>query len=569
MTMKIVPHLIRPRLVALRHRLFDQKRSTSIIFRDMLMLCFGLCVMYAVYHGTYRGLVMLEDFEDVAYLSPSIPFSILFLMLFMMLLISNSITALGSFFLARDLELILSAPFSRFRFFTEKLISIIALTSWMPLLFLIPFFIAYGQVYDAPLEYVYFIVLGLPPYILIASLLAVLFITLFTALVPARRTKAIFVLVLLLFLGLIYGVVQLVGYSLQNREDMSAILRILTVISFPDTLWLPSHWFAISLREVLERRIDGAIIPLALLYSAAFTLYAFCFVVHGALYERAYSRACNNQHQPLLGKNWSAAKTQRLFSWLPEEGRAVLLKEYRSIIRDMPQLVQLLLLIGICSLYLYNLRVFRMVNNLPVGQQVAWLAFLFIANASMSAFVTTAASTRLVFPSVSHEGKGFWILQSSPQSIRRIMDLKFYVWLVPVSILSSLVFVLGAIVIKASLFYTIVAFCSGIIVSFTIVSYAVGLGAFFADFSWEHTGQLVASFGSLVFMLVSIMTIAVQMFAVGLALFVRRPGMMGEHLNDFAYAGVLAGCVVILYFTMVFSRRIVFGLGERALIEKG
>jgi hypothetical protein len=133
--------------------------------------------------------------------------------------------------------------------------------------------------------------------------------------------------------------------------------------------------------------------------------------------------------------------------------------------------------------------------------------------------------------------------------------------------LSCLVFVLGAFMIKASALYVAAAFASGILVSVTIVGLAVGLGAFFADFAWEHTGQLVASFGSLIFMLISIAFISIEMSAVGVALFIRKPGMMGAGMSDSAYFALLALLALVIYGTLTLSLRVIFRMGERSLVQ--
>ena len=50
---------------------------------------------------------------------------------------------------------------------------------------------------------------------------------------------------------------------------------------------------------------------------------------------------------------------------------------------------------------------------------------------------------------------------------------------------------------------------SGLIISAGVVAIAIGTGAYFANFDWEHPSQLAASFGSMVYMLVSVMVVSV------------------------------------------------------------
>src|SRR5207253_9024843 len=61
-----------------------------------------------------------------------------------MLLLSNIITSLTSFFLARDLELFAAAPVDDVRVYFARLIETTIHSSWMVVLMLVPVFLAYG-----------------------------------------------------------------------------------------------------------------------------------------------------------------------------------------------------------------------------------------------------------------------------------------------------------------------------------------------------------------------------------------------------------------------------------------
>ena len=66
---------------------------------------------------------------------------------FSILLLSNIITALSSFFLARDLDLLVSAPVDWFKLYLAKLLETLVHSSWMVVLMAVPMFAAYGVVY--------------------------------------------------------------------------------------------------------------------------------------------------------------------------------------------------------------------------------------------------------------------------------------------------------------------------------------------------------------------------------------------------------------------------------------
>ena len=70
---------------------------------------------------------------------------------FSILLLSNIITALSSFFLARDLDLLVSGPVDWLKLYGAKLLETIVHSSWMVVLMAVPMFAAYGVVYDGGL----------------------------------------------------------------------------------------------------------------------------------------------------------------------------------------------------------------------------------------------------------------------------------------------------------------------------------------------------------------------------------------------------------------------------------
>ena len=84
-----------------------------------------------------------------------------------------------------------------------------------------------------------------------------------------------------------------------------------------------------------------------------------------------------------------------------------------------------------------------------------------------------------------------------------MLKAKFLCWLPPVAIVSSVIFGTGAYAIKASLFAGIFNVLAGLLISYGIAGTAIGLGAVFVNFTWEHSYQLAAGFGNFLFMLSS------------------------------------------------------------------
>jgi len=187
-------------------------------------------------------------------------------------------------------------------------------------------------------------------------------------------------------------------------------------------------------------------------------------------------------------------------------------------VRDISQVVQIVMLVSICVVYLYNLKIFAAFESVPVGDKIWWQNFLYVSNIMIGAFITTAISTRFIFPSISLEGRGYWILQNAPMHIRELLQAKLLCWLPPVSIISCVLFGAGAFAIKASIIALILNIIAALCISLGIVGLAIGMGAIFVNLGWEHASQLSAGLGNFLFMLASTALISINSALVALAL---------------------------------------------------
>jgi ABC-2 type transport system permease protein len=213
-----------------------------------------------------------------------------------------------------------------------------------------------------------------------------------------------------------------------------------------------------------------------------------------------------------------------------------MLKDFRLLYRDIPQILQILLLLIIYSTYLSQLHVFGAMEILDWDQRPLWNIFFYIVNTSVAAFITTAAATRLVFPAISLEGKAFWLLQTSPISMSDVLKRKFWTWYPVLGALASLTFTAGNIALGSSTTVILSTFLVSWILTGTIVSLGLALGAYCARFDWEHTAELVASFGSFIFMITSILVVALTMVPLGLVLYARSPGLFGYAMSNIEWS---------------------------------
>jgi ABC-2 type transport system permease protein len=183
---------------------------------------------------------------------------------------------------------------------------------------------------------------------------------------------------------------------------------------------------------------------------------------------------------------------------------------------------------------------------------------------SITAFFTSSICTRVVFSAVSLEGRHFWLLQTAPLSTKEILTSKLLAWFIPVSIVSAVLFAAGAYIIigrpELLLFYVILS----LFVSYGIVGLGIGLGAYFADFTWEHPSQLALSLGSFIYMLSSAVLVIANIIPMSIVL---RLGPALSDTSAFLNTVITLLLGVVVASVNVAVAQIALRSGEKALLQ--
>lgn len=473
--------------------------------------------MWLIYLGTEWILKTSAGLVNYAYLSPTLPLGLILLTLFVMLIISNTATVTGSFYLSDDLDLFVASPIPGFRFFLQRLLLVGMSTSIVPFFFILPIIICYGSWFDQGIWFYICAVLALIPYFLIPLGFAFLFSSCLVFFVPVRRARLLYLLVLMMLLGCIYLAIDLVSLVLRAQGDTQGLVQIVKVLSSAYIPWLPSSWVGEVIGELLFPQGRSLELRLLLLwgatlvsFSAAFLLYQFAYL--SALTTMKNNKSTGEEKSTLfkLRKHISPIFKQRAGFWI---------KDAVTLSRDMSQLFQGLLLFGIYSIYIYNLRVFAGFYTLGAVEELWWTNFLFISNFCISAFISSALCTRFVFPTISLEGRVFPLIKKAPLTMRTYVLGKFLFWYFVVAAVHSFVVGTGAYAAGAKPIALAINVLSSWILCYGLTGLAIGMGSYFARFDWEHTAQLAVGFGNIIFMLCATGFILANMIPVWLLLF--------------------------------------------------
>ncbi len=496
--------LLTPRYRALKNQL--NRFAPGDRLKTAVLTLLGLAFWAFLFGVSYRVLSYFRTIEGLGDLLALRLLSMVLLTFFSILLFSNVVTSLSTYYLSDELDLLLSAPVRIEHIYRAKFIETIADSSWMTLIYGLPVFLAYGAVFRATLLYYLGLILTIIPFLVIPAGIGIIVTMLLVNAFPARRAKDVLVLLGLLFFVVMYVLFRMLRpEKLVDPDAFPTLVQYLTAMRGPVSPLLPSSWASEALSPLLRRTMDGSLFSLLMLWSTAGAVVVVGEWVCDRIYYAGWSRSQEGK-KATLSRSRAANAFSRL-AVLPFRGkmRAIVLKDVKLFFRDTSQWSQLFLLLALMVVYIYSFKLLPLERAaMPSFYLQNLISFL---NLGMVGFVTTAVAVRFVFPAVSLEGASFWIIRSAPLSIGDFLWAKFWSSLLPLLVLSEILIVLSNVLLKATPFMMGLGIVTVFIMTFGITSLGVGLGAAFPKFKHENVAQIPTGFGGIVYMLVTMLFI--------------------------------------------------------------
>lgn len=489
--------LMRPKWLTARARAAQGERGRGA--RIGILAVVGI-VFWAVAFGLlYRVLSYFAGVDEIGALLAGKLLGLLLLSFAAILLLSNIIAALSSFFLAKDLDLLVSAPVDWLSLYGSRLFETALHSSWMVVLLAIPMLAAYGLAFDGGLWYVAAAAAGFLPFLIIPAAAGSAITLLLVNLFPARRTRDILsVIGVLAAAGLVVLFRLIRPEQLARPEGFRSLVEFISVLRGSSSPFLPSDW----LQRVLMGSLTGQsdLLPYYLLWSTAAALVVLGAVLHWRLYGPGFTRAQEGA-QRFAREGPGARMLRRLLSPLGTLRRELVMKELRVFFRDSTQWSQLILLAVLVVVYVVNIRYLPLTGDGMTFFIVNVIPFL---NLALSGFVLASIAARFLFPAVSLEGRTWWLLRSSAMSMRDLLWAKFWTGTLPLLALALGIVTVTNALLQVSPFMFAVSVGTITLMTFAIAGLAIGFGTMYPRFESENAAQIPTSFGGLLFMMTSI-----------------------------------------------------------------
>ncbi len=447
----------------------------------------------------HRMLLYFRGTEGIGDLLAAKLLGLALLTFLLILLLSNIITALSTFFLAKDVELLVASPIDPLHVYWARLCESLANSSWMVLLLMVPLVGAYAAVYGASLSFYLLTAAVVLPFLVLPAVAGSALTLILVNVFPARRTRDLLALVGLLAAA---GVVVLVRFLQPERlvrpDEFRSLVDFMAALRTPTSPWLPSEWASSALMTHLGGSFEP--FPFLLLVSTAAAFLVVGGWLHLRYFPEGFSRAQEGAEKK-EGRTRSRA-WERLLRPADLRTRELVAKEVRVFFRDTTQWSQLILLGVLIVVYIYNIQVLPLTTSDDLSFfLVNVVSFL---NLGLAGFVVAAIAARFIFPAMSLEGRMMWLLRSSPLDPRRIFWVKYWVGTVPLLLIAIPLIVATNLILEVSTFMLVVSTVTMAGATFAITALALGFGALYPNFDTENPAEIPTSFGGLLFMMAAV-----------------------------------------------------------------
>ena len=501
------PYLLLPHIWSSCNR--AARRERGDMARAGLFGSVGVVVCGALFYGAFWLTRQLATWEELGDFLMRLGLSWLFLTFLAFLAFSGIVSSLSTFFLADDLRLLMVAPVAARRLFLARFTRTVAQSSWMVVVFLVPVLSGIGVARGAPAGFYLSAVLTIVPFAIIPVACGTACTLFLVNVFPARRARDLLMLMGFVFAGSIVILLRFIRPEQLLRVDsLPDVTAFFATLQSPITPLMPSFWAGEALFASLQGSVDW--LHAGALWTTALALTVLLRAADERWHFSGYSRS---QEAP-KARFTQLHVVDHVAKVIPISPvrRQLLVKDLKIFLRDVSQWSQLLLLLALVLVYLYNFRVLDL-NRIPFMSGFIKNIYAFV-NLGMAGFVMATVCARFVFPAVSAEGNAFWIIRTAPISFRDFLWSKFWIGLLPVMLLTEGLVIAANQFLGVDPFLKWVAAIAIFFLCFALVGLATGLGARYPRFGAD-ANQVAGSYGGIAFMIMAVLLIIALIALVG------------------------------------------------------
>lgn len=552
-------------LILIQVRGRQVKNGLEFLIRNsrlrLVTVVFTLLVIWTgIFWGLYRAFLFLQTFLGVGEILIDRLIYLLALGLFLMLVFSNAVVSFQLHYKARETGYLHTLPLSRSMIFWFLLLEAVCLSTWASVFLAFPAALAYGLTHNLPPgTYIAFPLFGLLLAILAAFLgtLAAFFIP---PLLASRKLKVVTICLFLL---------ATVAYASRSKapppeEDapsqqvflVNKLLKHTRVTLQP---LLPSYWAAEGFLQFARGRYNRSLGFLAVLLVNTLFVWQIVDLTAGNFYYKTcllyWGRGKEGRRRRrLAGRSSGRKPSDVIFGFLPPSFRAILLKDFKIFYREPAQWLQAAILFGLLTIYIVNIK--HMPRNV---YQPFWKNLITFFNLGATSFILATLTTRFVYPSLSLEGRTFWVLGLAPLPRGTIFGAKFWSSFTATLIVTETLMFLSNRILEVP-GEMVLATCGAVfMMTLVLVSLAMGLGAAFPDFKQDNPARIASGFGGVLNLILSLVYIVIVVGLLAVTFHLNLVRRVNPHPGLIYWTG---GFITLF---SLFGTYLPLSLGNRAL----
>jgi len=447
-----------------------------------------LAGLYALFH---RMLAYLATVPLIGQLLLWKLTAVVMLTTFAMVAISGLLTSLSTLYYSRDLNFLMNAPVPLRAIFMDKSLESLFFCSWMIGLVQVPYVLALVRVNGyGPGFFLAFVLLMLP-FLVLAASVGMAFTLVLLYLFPSSRTRDAVWVLSSLSLTVLYGLVRFSEPERLIRPDaLKVVAEYLDYLQAPTARYFPSWWLTAALKACAAGRTAALARNAALLFGAAAAVYAGLVALAGRVYFTGYSGAQEGRQRR---RPVAVGPLPEGRAGLGRDFAALFWKDRKTFFRDVKHWSQILLVLGLVFVYLFSIRRLPL-DNADLRSLVSFL------NIGAAGFVIAALGLRFTYPSISLEGRSWWVLGCAPVTAGAVMRQKFIFSAVPMTLLALILGLVTNHILHADRFSAWLSSSALLVITWVLAAMGVGFGALFPMFAVENIHQIESSLGGFVYM---------------------------------------------------------------------
>jgi len=298
---------------------------------------------------------------------------------------------------------------------------------------------------------------------------------------------------------------------------------------------MPSFWITESVMPLLKHQSPDIRYPL-LIFSAGVSMLLLSGIAGNLLYRNNIERILPTT------KHGIKISTGGIY---PGRNLALLWKDIKIFFRDAGQWSQLFIISALIFIYIYN---FRTLPIKTISEIFPFMKELMVLiNMLMAGLVLTAVSARFLYSSISLEGMAFWIIRTSPVTVKKLLWSKFLYGFIPITVMLFAVVFVTNMAMQIDTFLVVLSVATILILCISISGLGTGMGAIYPKFRYENVASISMNPGGMFFMLIAFLVVLLTISIEAWSFYLYKKAVLSGIEMSFIQKGycIVAGFVII------------------------